>query len=105
MFPRKFFRINYVTRATVTMPDGFFEGMTDNISAGGLFLRTDNFLQVGMTATISFNIPSASHPNISVNGEVVRNCPQGLAFIFKSIDYHTFTNLKAFIKHKPLPYW
>jgi len=105
MFPRRFFRINYVTKATVMTVDARFEAMTDNISAGGLFLRTDYSLPVGTLVTINFNIPNTSHPSVTVKGEVIRNDKQGLAFEFKSLDYFTFTNLKAFIRHKPLPYW
>lgn len=105
MFPRRFFRINYVTKATVTVSDASFAAMTDNLSAGGIFLRTDNAMPVGTLATINFNIPNTSHPSITVKGEVIRRGQQGLAFEFKSLDYYTFTNLKAFIRHKPLPYW
>jgi len=105
MFPRRFFRINYVTKATVTVSDASFDAMTDNLSAGGIFLRTDHSMQLGTLATIHFSIPNTSHPSITVKGEVVRRSQQGLAFEFKSLDYYTFTNLKAFIRHKPLPYW
>lgn len=105
MYPRRFFRINYVTRATVMVADASFEAMTDNLSAGGIFLRTEYSLPVGTPATIHFDIPNTSHPSITIKGEVIRRNQQGLAFEFKSLDYYTFTNLKAFIKHKPLPYW
>lgn len=105
MFPRRFFRINYVTKAKVMLSDASFEAMTDNLSAGGIFLRTDYSLPVGTVATINFSIPNTSHPSVTVKCEVIRKNQQGLAFEFKSLDYFTFTNLKAFIKHKPLPYW
>lgn len=85
--------------------DTSFDAMTDNLSAGGVFLRTDFSLPVGAWATINFNIPNTSHPSVTVKGEVIRKGQHGLAFEFKSLDYYTFTNLKAFIKHKPLPYW
>lgn len=105
MFPRRFFRINYVTKAKVTLSDACFEAMTDNLSAGGIFLHTDYALPVGTFATINFTIPNASHPSVTVKGAVIRKEQQGLAFEFKSVDYYTFTNLKAFIRQKPLPYW
>jgi len=102
---RHFFRVNYVTNATVMLPEVSFEAKTDNLSAGGMFIRTDYSLSVGNVVTVNFSIPSASHPSITLKGKVLRKNQQGLAIEFISLDYHTFTNLKAFIKHKPLPYW
>lgn len=102
---RHFFRVHYVAKARVMVSDVFFEAMTDNLSASGLFIRTDHILPVGDVAKISFNIPNASHPSVTLTGRVVRQNPRGLAFEFTSMDYHTFANLKAFLKHKPLPYW
>jgi len=85
--------------------DTSFDAMTENLSAGGMFIRTDRLLPAGNIVTINFNIPNASHPSVTAKCEVVRNSPQGMAFQFKSLDFYTFANLKAFIKHKPLPYW
>ena len=105
MFHRHFFRISYVTRAHVLLADVCFDAMTENLSAGGIFLRTEQTLPVGQLVTINFSIPSTSHPSITVKAEVLRTNQKGMALQFKSLDYHTFTNIKAFIRHKPLPYW
>ena len=105
MYCRNFYRINYVTTAKVIIADVCFEATTENLSANGLFLRTDHPLPTRAIVKINFNIPSASYSSITVNGEVVRKSPHGLAFQFKSIDYGTFSELKAVIKRKPIPCW
>lgn len=105
MYCRHFYRIKYVTTARVTVADVCFDAVTENLSANGLFLRTHHPLPPKAVAKINFNIPSASHPSITVNAEVVRKSPHGLAFKFKSMDFGTFAELKAVIKQKPIPCW
>jgi len=100
MFNRHFYRVNFVTKAKVDMPDQSFDCTTENVSYDGLFVLTDHQLPVGRIATINLNLPSASHKYLTVKGEVVRNSPRGAAFHFKSVDYETFSYLRNVLKDR-----
>jgi hypothetical protein len=98
---RKFNRIRFESQATVRMADQSFEALTENLSLNGLYLRTDRQLPLGRRASISLNLPSASTSStITVDGEVVRNDINGMAFQFKSMDFELFSHLKTVIGRK-----
>lgn len=101
MLDRKFKRVRLESQAMVIVGDHYFEGLTDNISLNGLFIRTGEQIPVGKRAAISLNLPSASrNMTVTLNGEVVRNDSRGLAFQFKSLDYEVFSYLKTIITRK-----
>ncbi len=98
---RKFSRIRFESPATVRMDDQCFEAQTANLSLNGLYIRTDRQLPVGKRAAISLNLPSASTGlPITVDGEVVRNDMNGMAFQFKSMGFDQFYYLKTIIGGK-----
>jgi len=64
-----------------------FEGTVENISEGGMFLRSPRRFTVGMAVRIAFNLPPTQEP-IKALGEVVRtedlgedNCGLGVQFL------------------------
>jgi hypothetical protein len=95
---RKFPRISFVSKANVVSGDNSFEAMTDNLSLGGLLLRTETLLPVGRSVLIKLNIPSTYRTTLNLRSEVLRSHAGGIAFQFKSMDYETFTELKAVIQ-------
>jgi len=103
MSDRHFYRLNFTTKAKVMLPDVCFDAMTENLSAGGMFVSTDYPLPVGRVVTINFKIPSPSHPSITVKSEVVRQNSKGLAFHFLDLGYDSFLHLTSAIKKRPLP--
>ena len=105
MYPRRFFRINYVTKAKVMLPESSFDALTENLSVGGVFVLTDHPLPVGKVVTINFKIPSTSNPSITVRSEVVRQSDKGLALQFRDLGFDSFLLLKGAIKKRPLPSW
>ena len=59
---------------------GFFKDMLDNVSSGGLFLRTRRRPPIGSTVTLCFELEE--NP-IKVNAEVVRHDPVGVGVAFR----------------------
>jgi len=98
---RRFSRIRLDSLARVKTGGQSFEAFTENISLNGLFIRTEKWLPVGGRAEIMFVLPSASRSSaISVNGAVVRNDVDGMAFQFGSLDQDSFSRLKTIINRK-----
>jgi uncharacterized protein (TIGR02266 family) len=56
---------------TVTLfgDHNFYLGLSENISEGGLFVRTQNILPIGSTIRIEFSLPTSAVP-LSLAGEV-----------------------------------
>ncbi len=98
---RRFNRIRFETRAMVNIAGQSFEGLTENLSLNGLFIRTERHLPVGNRAEIIFSLPSASSSSmLTVNSTVVRNDIHGMAFQFGSLDHDSFSRLKTVINRK-----
>ncbi len=75
-----------------------FEGLTENLSLNGLFIRIGRHLPVGKRVDISFSLPSASSSStITVNSTVVRNDIHGAAFQFGSLELDSFFRLRTVI--------
>jgi Tfp pilus assembly protein PilZ len=78
--------------------DGFFAGMLENICMGGLFLRTNNSMEVG--TGLEVNLPlTANSTNITIAASVVavRIENHGIAFQFDNLDHKNFWTLLSFI--------
>jgi len=98
---RNFKRIRFMTKAMVISGDHCFDAMTENISIGGLFIRTDQIIQAGKVVAIILYLPSVSRSStLTANCIVVRKGVNGLAFQFKTLDHETFTHLRTIITRK-----
>lgn len=98
---RTFERIRFVSRAMVTADNDHFEALTEDLSLSGVLINTDHHIPVGKRVSVSLDLPSVSRSSpVTVNGEVVRNSEQSLAFQFKSMDHDTFYYLKTVIDRK-----
>jgi hypothetical protein len=98
---RRFDRIRFESLARVNTGEQSFEAFTGNLSLNGLFIRTEKRLPVGNRAEIMFVLPSTSRSSaISVNGVLVRNDIDGIAFQFGSLDQDSFSRLKIIINRK-----
>lgn len=67
--------------------DGYFSAVLENISVGGLFLRTNKSIEVGDMVEITIPIPNIPDmKNITVNVVAARIMSNGVAFKFDELD-------------------
>ncbi len=66
---RRFPRAEYVFRVDYSTPSALFNEFAENISEGGLFIKTEKPLEVGTEITIEFLLPLLEEP-IRVRGRV-----------------------------------
>jgi PilZ domain len=98
MGTRKFDRIHVVSKTMVMIDNHNFEAMTEDLSLCGVLIHTDHQIPVGKSASVSFNLPSVSRSTpVTIDGIVVRNNEQSVAFQFKSVDHDAFAFLKTVI--------
>jgi len=98
---RKFRRIQFETKAMVSVLHQTFEAHTENLSVNGLYIRTEQRLPVGNQAEIMLRIPSASsNPSFTAQVKVVRSDVHGIAFQFRSLDHDSFSRLQTVINNK-----
>ncbi len=98
MEKRFFRRLNIEGVTAVMTKDGFFAGMLENICMGGLFLRTNNNMEVG--GTLEVNVPltgNSTNITIAANVVAVRIENNGIAFQFDNLDHKNFWTLLSFI--------
>lgn len=66
---RQHFRMHYQVEVTLESESNFYNGFTENISTGGLFIATFDIRPMGEKIQLEFTIPNRSEP-VSVQGEV-----------------------------------
>lgn len=101
MQERRFERIRLESPAMISIGEQIFGAVTKDISLNGVFIHTGQSLELGKKAMISLQLPSASRSSgVTVDGIVVRNADDGVAFRFRSLDHDTFSYLKSVINRK-----
>ncbi len=89
---RKYHRVEYVFKVDYRTPEALFNEFAENISEGGLFIKTSNPLPVGTEITIEFLLPLLNEP-IRVKGRVewhtempgVRKLTPGMGVSFQGL--------------------
>jgi Tfp pilus assembly protein PilZ len=61
--------------------DKFYSDMLENISAGGVFIRSTRLFQTGHSTTMVVSLPKMER-NIKVRGEIVRQTGEGFGVRF-----------------------
>jgi hypothetical protein len=80
--------------------DGVFMGKLENISLGGLFIRTNKRISIG--DEIEINLPLRSEArmiNLAATLIAIRSDREGAAFTFRDLDHQNFWSLQSFIKN------
>lgn len=84
---RNFNRRRINNEISIFTKDGYFTAFMENISAGGLFLRTNKNVEIGEMIEITLPLPnSPDKKNITVDVVAVRVMDDGIAFKFQVID-------------------
>ena len=80
--------------ASIITKDGNFAAILENISMGGLFLRTTWPVEIGERVEISIPMPwNYADRDLTVNAVAVRIMNEGIAFRFDNIDDDTCSAL------------
>jgi Tfp pilus assembly protein PilZ len=99
METRFFSRVKINHEIEALAQDGFFIGILENISLGGLFIRTKKCISVG--DQIEINIPlrcEFTMSNFAAKLIAIRSESEGVAFTFNDLDPKNFWTLQSFIK-------
>lgn len=98
--PTRFFsRVKINSDVKALAQDGFFMGILENISLGGLFIRTKKCINVG--DEVEINIPLRSEVkmiNFAAKLIAIRSECEGAAFAYNDLDHKNFWTLQSFIK-------
>ncbi|OAG27323.1 TIGR02266 family protein [Thermodesulfatator autotrophicus] len=92
MEKRKSERVKHVFRVDYSTPEALFNEFAENLSEGGIFIKTENPLDVGTEITIEFKLPFLEEP-IRVKGQVewhtnlqgVNKNPPGMGVSFQGL--------------------
>ena len=79
--------------------DGFFMGILENISLGGLFIKTKKCINIGDQVEINMPLRSEfTKINFAAKLIAIRSDREGAAFAYNNLDYKNFWSLQSFIK-------
>ena len=98
MHKRSLRRINVKDGTCLLMKNGFFRGTIENISLGGLFVKSGLEVNVMDRLNVSIFLPSDSG-GIDFEADVVatRIDNGGIAFKFHQLDYKEFWTLQSYL--------
>ncbi len=94
MNQRNFPRLYMNAETTITTSSGDCTGIVENISLGGVFVRTSERIGVGDNTCITISLPPE---NIVAKGIAVRTEETGVAFKFHNVDHNTFCALLSLL--------
>ncbi|MFZ4858216.1 MAG: PilZ domain-containing protein [Desulfuromonadaceae bacterium] len=100
METRKFSRVSFRVAAHIQTGVRRFSGDVENLSMSGMFLVTDERLQMNEPVSITIALTGAD-PEISVgfDGRVSRVIKNGMAFTFEKMDLDSYTHLKNIVAY------
>ncbi len=100
METRKFSRVSFRVAAHIQAGDHRFSGGVENLSMSGMFLVTDERLQLNEPVSITI-VLTGTDPEISVgfDGRVSRVIEHGMIFTFEKIDLDSYTHLKNIVAY------
>ena len=102
---RKYPRVGLSVKVTNLSSGSFAYFLATNISAGGLFLKSDEPLPVGTPIKLQLSLPD-TESQIVVEAEVVRvqtkppdgSCPSGMGLKFTKLDNQGRKAIKSFVQ-------
>ena len=79
---RKYSRKGFLTTIDYTVGDQYFRDFIQDISDGGVFIKTSQTFSVGQTILMTFMSPDNQKP-FKINGEIIRVHEDGIGVAFK----------------------
>lgn len=92
-----------VPRRTCTITVNFeaqghsFQDTILDISAAGVFIKTDESLAVGQGISLRFSFPGDEKENLDIEGEIVWRGPRGIGVKFFDLTPQHFERIKHFV--------
>ena len=97
---RNISRITFRTNATVKKDGSVIQGGIRDLSLKGVFIKTQDSLPVQSDVDIEIHLSGAATDlSVQVNGTVVRNSPDGIAFKFSNMDLDSYIFLKNIVMY------
>ncbi len=96
MRSRVFTRVNLSAKATISFGGDTIQGVTENLSLQGLYLRVPKSIPLHNSIKVTLHCPKST--SMQVSGDVVRyDDTGGMGVRIKSIDINSFVNLRNVI--------
>ncbi len=95
-------RVDFATKVLIKVrgQQTQYDGDSRDISLRGIFLNTDDSLEIDSTCDIELLLAGAKDDIIiSLSGHIVRKEEKGYAIFFDSVDLDSYTHLKNIIKY------
>lgn len=95
-------RVGFATKVFITVGDRQtgYEGDSRDISLRGVFLNTDDPIELNTDCNVEIRLPSIPDDIVlSLQGHIVRKEATGYAIYFDSVDLDSYTHLKNIIKY------
>jgi len=79
--PRKYKRNTYSNKVTFAMDGIEYHGFSENISAGGIFIKTDKSFSIGEAIELTFPL-SNKKKQVKFHAEIIRSTDDGIGVKF-----------------------
>ena len=100
MEKRFFRRVNIDNGMCTLAKDRIYTGIIENISLGGLFIKSDIQLKIRDKVEINITLPNGSRKiNFETNAVTTRIEDEGVAFKFDKLNPKDFWTLQSFIQY------
>ncbi len=98
MEKRNTIRVPFHVRSVVKHRDRVIEGEVENLSTGGMLLKTPNDIAAGESVSVSiFLYGSSSHLALNIAGTIVRHTGASVAIKFTELDLDSFIHLRNIV--------
>jgi hypothetical protein len=96
-------RVPFHVRSVVKHQDRIIEGEVENLSTGGMLLKTPDKIGAGEAVMISiFLYGSSSHLALNIAGTIVRHTGASVAIKFTELDLDSFIHLRNIVSRNAL---
>jgi len=98
MEKRNTIRVPFHVRSVVKHKERIIEGEVENLSTGGMLLKTSDEIAPGDPVSVSiFLYGSSSHLALNIMGTVVRHTGASVAIKFTELDLDSFIHLRNIV--------
>lgn len=98
---RNFSRVDFRVSALLQAEGVAIKGEVADVSLHGLYIETEERLQVGTPVEVTIYLSAAPDPIvINVKGTVARQMPGGLGCNFDRMDVESFAHLRSIISYQ-----